>query len=139
MTFMVERKSRFTVLLPNEDKRSTAVVAGIGEALRPLPEDARRTITFDRGTEFACYAALDRELAVASYSYGGEPRQASTACCLRHGWPWGSGTGLSRPCRTMAGTNSYAVALGADPDNANVGVRPGRRDPTSARPRTAAL
>jgi hypothetical protein len=39
----------------------------------------------------------------------------------------------------MAGTNSYAVALGADPDNANVGVRPGRRDPTSARPRTAAL
>ncbi len=35
--------------------------------LRALPENARRTVTFDRGTEFAGYAALDRELAVASY------------------------------------------------------------------------
>ena len=46
MTSLMERTSRFTFLLANEDKRSTAVVAGIGEALRPLPEDARRTITF---------------------------------------------------------------------------------------------
>src|SRR5829696_8763198 len=67
VTSLVERKSRFTFLLANEDKRSTAVIAGIGEALRPLPEDARRTITFDRGTEFAAYPQLDRELAVASY------------------------------------------------------------------------
>ena len=67
MTSLVERKSRFTFLLPNEDKRSAAVVAGIADALRALPEDARRTVTFDRGTEFAAYAALDRELDVASY------------------------------------------------------------------------
>jgi transposase, IS30 family len=67
VTSLVERKSRFTFLLPNEDKRSTAVAAGIAEALRGLPEDARRTVTFDRGTEFAGYAALDRELGVASY------------------------------------------------------------------------
>ena len=63
VTSLVERKSRFTFLLPNEDKRSAAVVAGIADALRGLPEDARRTVTFDRGTEFAAYAALDRELA----------------------------------------------------------------------------
>ena len=67
MTSLVERKSRFVFLLPNEDKRSTAVVAGIAEALRPLPENARRTVTFDRGSEFAGYAALDRHLALASY------------------------------------------------------------------------
>jgi transposase, IS30 family len=67
VTSLVERKSRFTVLLPNEDKRSPAVLAGIAEALRPLPEDARRTITFDRGSEFAGYAALDRHLALTSY------------------------------------------------------------------------
>jgi transposase, IS30 family len=67
VTSLVERKSRFAFLLPNEDKRSTAVVAGIAGALRGLPEDARRTVTFDRGTEFAAYAALDRALAVASY------------------------------------------------------------------------
>jgi transposase, IS30 family len=67
VTSLIERKSRFTVLLPNGDKRSTAVLAGIAEALRPLPEDARRTITFDRGSEFAGYAALDRHLALTSY------------------------------------------------------------------------
>jgi transposase, IS30 family len=67
VTSLVERKSRFTFLLANEDKRSTAVVAGIGEALRPLPENARRTITFDRGSEFAAYPRLTSELAVASY------------------------------------------------------------------------
>src|SRR3954469_2066988 len=67
VTSLVERKSRFTFLLPNEDKRSAAVIAGVAEALRGLPEDARRTVTFDRGTEFAAYAALDRELGMAGY------------------------------------------------------------------------
>ena len=67
MTSLVERKSRFTVLLANEGKRSTAVVAGIADALRGLPEDTRRTITFDRGSEFAAYPRLASELAVASY------------------------------------------------------------------------
>ena len=67
VTSLVERKSRFTFLLANEDKRSAAVIAGIGEALRPLPGDARRTITFDRGSEFAAYPRLAGELAVASY------------------------------------------------------------------------
>jgi IS30 family transposase len=67
VTSLVERKSRFTFLLANEDKRSAAVVAGIAEALRGLPEGARRTITFDRGSEFAGYAALDRDLAVKAY------------------------------------------------------------------------
>ena len=62
MTSLVERKSRFTFLLPNEDKRSAAVVAGITDALRALPEEAPRTVTFDRGTEFAAYAELAREL-----------------------------------------------------------------------------
>ena len=67
VTSLVERTSRFTFLLPNEDKRSAAVVAGIADALRGLPEEARRTVTFDRGTEFAGYAALDRDLAVKAY------------------------------------------------------------------------
>ena len=67
VTSLVERKSRYTFLLANEDKRSTAVIAGIGEALRGLPEEARRTVTFDRGSEFAAYPRLASELAVASY------------------------------------------------------------------------
>ena len=67
VTSLLERKSRFAFLLPNDDRRSTAVLAGVADALRPLPEAARRTVTFDRGSEFAGYAALDRELAVPSY------------------------------------------------------------------------
>ena len=67
VTSLVERKSRFTFLLANADKRSAAVIAGIADALRRLPEDARRTVTFDRGTEFAAYPELARELDVASY------------------------------------------------------------------------
>jgi IS30 family transposase len=67
VTSLMERTSRFTFLLANEDKRSAAVLAGIAEALRGLPEEARRTITFDRGSEFAGYAALDRDLAVEAY------------------------------------------------------------------------
>ena len=67
MVRLVERKSRFTFLLPDEDKRSAAVIAGIADVLRPLPADARRTVTFDRGSEFAAYPRLASELAVASY------------------------------------------------------------------------
>jgi IS30 family transposase len=67
VTSLLERKSRFTFLLPNGDKRSTTVIAGITDVLRGLPDAARRTVTFDRGSEFAGYAALDRHLALASY------------------------------------------------------------------------
>ena len=44
VTSLIERKSRFTLLLPNGDRRSTAVLAGVAGALRPLPEAARRTV-----------------------------------------------------------------------------------------------
>ena len=67
MTSLLERKSRFTLLPLNEDRRSTAVIGAIGDALRALPGAARRTVTFDRGSEFAAYAALDRHLGLASY------------------------------------------------------------------------
>ena len=67
VTSLVERKSRFAFLLPNEDERSAAVIAGIADALRGLPLDARRTVTFDRGSEFAGHAALDRHFVLASY------------------------------------------------------------------------
>src|SRR3954453_6606714 len=64
---LVELKSRFTFLSPNEDKRSAAVIAPIADVLRPLPGAARRTVTFDRGTEFAAYPELASDLAVVSY------------------------------------------------------------------------
>jgi IS30 family transposase len=65
VTALLERKSRFTMLLPNPDRRSA--IGSIREALSELPDEARRTVTFDRATEFAAYPVLARELGVQSY------------------------------------------------------------------------
>jgi IS30 family transposase len=67
VTTLLERMSRYTVLLPNVDRRSAAVIGGIEVILAPFPPSARRTITFDRGTEFLSYPALAQSLSVASY------------------------------------------------------------------------
>ena len=55
---MIERQTRYTMLLPNPDRQSHALIGRIGRAWQGLPEGSCRTITFDRGTEFAAYALL---------------------------------------------------------------------------------
>ncbi len=52
VTSLVECVSRFTVLLKNADKRTRPVMDKVIAAIRALPQPARRSITFDRGTEF---------------------------------------------------------------------------------------
>ncbi len=64
---LLERRSRFLVLLPNPDRRPVGVAARLSTALGGLDQDLRVTVTFDRGFEFMGYAALDRGLAVTSY------------------------------------------------------------------------
>lgn len=52
VTSLVERVSRFTVAMHNADRQSKPIMeAPIGGLSKP-PADARRSITFDRGTEF---------------------------------------------------------------------------------------
>ncbi len=58
VTSLQERQSRFHILLSNEDRRSVPVIGQIAQALAPFPCPARKTITFDRGTEFFAYKAL---------------------------------------------------------------------------------
>jgi IS30 family transposase len=67
VTSLVERKSRLLRLIPNSDRRSQSVVEAIGEALVDLPPAARRTITFDRGSEFLGYDHLAKSHGVAAY------------------------------------------------------------------------
>ncbi|HEY0206561.1 MAG TPA: IS30 family transposase, partial [Acetobacteraceae bacterium] len=67
VTTLVERRSRFLVLLPNPDRRPAGVAERIQAALGGLAQDLRQTVTFDRGFEFMGYPALDRGLAVTSY------------------------------------------------------------------------
>lgn len=67
LTSLVERRSRFTVLMPNPSRHSAGVMAGIGRQLRFLPPSLRRTITFDRGSEFANYRQLQTTLGMTAY------------------------------------------------------------------------
>jgi len=58
VTSLVERVSRFTVILKNPNKRTKPVMGKILKAIKDLPHIARRSITFDRGSEFRQLAAI---------------------------------------------------------------------------------
>ena len=65
VTSLVERVIHFTVLLKNADRRSKPVMEGIIAGQSPLPFHARRSITFDRGSEFSAWPHLQAGLGVA--------------------------------------------------------------------------
>ena len=67
LTSLVERQSHYTILTHNRDRNSTRVMTGMIEKLKVLPETARLSITFDRGTEFAYYPLLKQKLGMDSY------------------------------------------------------------------------
>ncbi|WP_436017079.1 IS30 family transposase [Phenylobacterium sp. LjRoot219] len=48
-------------------RHSKPIMNSLGEELGRLPADARRTATFDRGTEFAAYPALKTSLGMDAY------------------------------------------------------------------------
>ncbi|APG49379.1 Transposase, IS30 family (plasmid) [Phaeobacter porticola] len=67
MTSLVERVSRFTVILKNPNKRTKPVMGKIVKAIKDLPLIARRSITFDRGTEFVSWPHLQAELGTQTW------------------------------------------------------------------------
>ena len=64
VTSLVERVSRFAVVLKNPDRQSKPVMESLIESLSPLPAHARRSITFDRGTEFTAWRHLKAGLGI---------------------------------------------------------------------------
>lgn len=50
---VVERTTRFTVLVQLDGRDMTAVTAGLSREMSKLPEHVRRTLTWDRGLELA--------------------------------------------------------------------------------------
>ena len=44
-----ERKMRFAVLFRNNDRSSTHFMRKLMDVMEPLPQPARKAITFDRG------------------------------------------------------------------------------------------
>ena len=53
---LVERRSRFVIIVKVADKRTESVVAALVKAVRKLPAALRRSLTWDRGTELANHA-----------------------------------------------------------------------------------
>ena len=55
---LVERKTRFAVLFRNQDRSTTHLMNRLMDVMEPLPQPARRSITFDRGIEFRNWRKL---------------------------------------------------------------------------------
>ena len=67
VTSLVERFSRFTVILKNPNKRTTPVMGKIIKSIKDLPLAARRTIAFERGTEFVSWPHLQAEIGTQTW------------------------------------------------------------------------
>ena len=67
VTSLVERKSRYTVMIKNQSRHSRPIMDKIIEAFSSLPAFARQSFTFDRGTEFAGFRALEDGIGARSW------------------------------------------------------------------------
>jgi transposase, IS30 family len=55
---LVERQSRFLILIPLQGKDTDTVTAAVADRISGLPDALRRTLTWDCGGEMAAHAAL---------------------------------------------------------------------------------
>lgn len=67
ITSLIERKSRYTILAKNSDRRPIPVMQRISKELGRLSASVTKTITFDRGFEFMSYPILQKNLGMDSY------------------------------------------------------------------------
>jgi IS30 family transposase len=76
---LVDRKSRFTIVAKVRSKDADHVHGQIKRRLKELDEEHRRSITFDRGTEFARCGRLEKHLGMKIYfADPGRPYQRGT-------------------------------------------------------------
>lgn len=61
ITTLVERKSRYLLMIKNKNRQSDNVMKSIENILNQVPRFKRRTITFDQGSEFAHWSSLERK------------------------------------------------------------------------------
>ncbi len=67
VTSLVERKSRYTVMIKNQSRHSRPIMDKIIATFSPLPAFPRQSFTFDRGTEFAGFRALEDGIGARSW------------------------------------------------------------------------
>lgn len=64
---LVERHSRYLVVVRVEDSSALSVCRGLARHFRRLPAALRRTLTYDRGREMACHEDLTQKTRVKIY------------------------------------------------------------------------
>jgi IS30 family transposase len=64
---LVDRKSRFTIIVKVQSKNADHVHAKVKLRLQDLDEERRRSVTFDNGTEFARCHRLEKHLGLKLY------------------------------------------------------------------------
>jgi IS30 family transposase len=64
---LVDRRSRFTIVVKVHSKNADHVHEKLKQRLRELDEEHRRSITFDHGTEFAHCHRLEKHLGIQLY------------------------------------------------------------------------
>ena len=67
VTSLVERVSRFTVLLMNGNRTTALVMGRLAQVMRTLPLTARKSVTFDRGSEFIDWPHLQAEVGTQTW------------------------------------------------------------------------
>ena len=64
---LAERKSRYYIAVLLPDRKEEHVTPAIIDALKEFPSDMVKTITFDRGKEFAGYETIEKELNCSTF------------------------------------------------------------------------
>lgn len=64
---IVERTSRYVMLVKLDSSSSTSVLDGFTQRLRRVPSDLRKTMTYDQGTEMAQHQTLAKRLRMDIY------------------------------------------------------------------------
>lgn len=67
VTSLIERKSRYTEMIKNRSRHSRPIMDKIVDTFAPLPAIARQSFTFDRGTEFSAFRALEDGIGARSW------------------------------------------------------------------------
>lgn len=64
---LVDRKSRFTIILKLVGKDAESVLAALLEAFKQMPAVYRKSLTWDRGMELAKHAELTKAIGIPVY------------------------------------------------------------------------
>ncbi len=97
---LVERKTRFAVLFRNNDRSSKHLMNKLMDVMEPLPQPARRSITFDRGFEFREWRRLKSGIGTESWF-----------CDPQAPWQKGSVENLNKRARRYLPRDTQLAAL----------------------------